>query len=474
MMSRFCRYIDKCFRFRDLLPLVTDSRQQPQIPSAAVFARAFALVACNRTSRNSLEKDLVRFPSRLRGTVGPRPPSIDTVGRVYARADSDGPRQMLVQVHHRLKRNKALADGDDLKIAAVDGHEFFKSRKRCCSRCQQRTVTVPGEPVVEYYHQGVVCHRIEHRLAVPLDVELLRPGAGEETAAQRLLARVFANYPRFFDGVGGDALYFDAPFIAFCLEHGKHALVVVKGDQRLLLQDAQGLFAPQPGPVWPDGRRTVQYGDAEGFTTAEGVKQPLRVVHTPETVRRRERVGGPWREEETRSVWYWATTLSRRQLGTRRVWPAGHGRWDEANDCFNSLSMHWGLDHCFKHDPVAIVNFVLTLFLAYVLLPCFWQRNVKAPLRQRIGTLLGLAEELRRSLGAAVRAPGYPQLARAPGQAAPLESRTDPRECPLRRRREPSRGWSVPCRQSRPCPDLSAPPRKPSPLCSFNRQPSTA
>jgi hypothetical protein len=240
MMSRFCRYIDKCFQFRDLLPLFTDSRKKPQVPGVAVFAAVFALFACNRRSLNSLEKDLVHFPSRLRGLVGPRPPSIDTIGRVYALADCDSLRQMLLSVHRRLKRNKALADGDDLKVAAVDGHEFFNSRKRCCERCQRRTIKVKDEEVVEYYHQGVVCHLIEHRLAVPLGVELLRPGEGEETAAKRLLLRVFANYGRFFDVVCGDALYFDAPFINFCLDHGKHALVVVKGEHRLLLQDARG------------------------------------------------------------------------------------------------------------------------------------------------------------------------------------------------------------------------------------------
>jgi hypothetical protein len=48
---------------------------------------------------------------------------------------------------------------------------------------------------------------IDHPLAVPLDVELLRPGEGEETAAKRLLERVFDHYPRFFDVVCGDALY---------------------------------------------------------------------------------------------------------------------------------------------------------------------------------------------------------------------------------------------------------------------------
>lgn len=414
MMNRFCRYLDKCFHFRELLPLFTDARPKPQIPSAVVFASVFALFACNRTSLHSLEKDLVRLPKRLRGLVGPRPPSIDTLGRVYSLGDSDSLRQMLVATHYRLKRNKALADGDDLKIIAVDGHEFFASRKRCCAQCQQRTLTIAGEQVVEYYHQGVVAHLIEHQLAVPLDVELVRPGEGEETAAKRLLQRVFANYPRYFDGVCGDALYFDAPFINFCLDHHKHALVVVKGDHRLLLQDAQGLFAQQSPQIWQERGRTVQSWDAEGFTTAEGVKQPLRVVHTVETVRRRERVAGQWQHKEETSTWYWATTLSKRQLSPRRVWQAGHRRWDVENDCFNTLSMHWGLDHCFKHSPAAIVNFVLTLFLAYVLLECFWQRNVKAPLRAVIGTLLGLADELRRSLGPGVRAPWYKQLARAP------------------------------------------------------------
>jgi hypothetical protein len=142
--------------------------------------------------------------------------------------------------------------------------------------------------------------------------------------------------------------------------------------------------------------------------------QPLRVVHTVETVRRRERVAGQWQQNEETSVWYWATTLTRRQLSTRQLWQAGHRRPDAENDCFNTLSTHWGLDHCDKHAPAAIVNFVLTLLLVYVLLSCFWQRNVKEPLREAMGTLLNLAEELRRSLGSGARTPWCKQWAGAP------------------------------------------------------------
>ena len=175
---------------------------------------------------------------------------------------------------------------------------FFASRKRCCGQCQTRTLTVEGQEVIEYYHRGVVCHLVGHELAVPLDVELLRPGEGEETAAKRLLERVFARYGRFFDVVLGDALYLDAPFLNFCLDHHKHAIVTVKGDQRLLLQDAQGLFAQQTPGQWIEGNCRVDYWDQEGFTSCEGVQKPLRVLHTVETVRRRERIAGAWQQKE--------------------------------------------------------------------------------------------------------------------------------------------------------------------------------
>lgn len=95
---------------------------------------------------------------------------------------------------------------------------------------------------------------------------------------------------------------------------------------------------------------------------------------------------------------FWATTLTQRQVSTRLLWKAAHHRWDIENDCFNTLSTHWGLDHCFTHEATAIVNFVLTLFLAYVLLQCFWTRNLKPAARTRWATLISLAEQLHRTL----------------------------------------------------------------------------
>jgi hypothetical protein len=115
----------------------------------------------------------------------------------------------------------------------------------------------------------------------------------------------------------GDALYRDAPFINFCLEHGKHAIVTIRGDHRLLLHDAEGLFAQQTLGQWTEGNSPLQFWDVEGFTSAEGVKKPLRVLQTIKTTRRRQRVARHWQEIEDTKRWCWAITLSQRQLPTR-------------------------------------------------------------------------------------------------------------------------------------------------------------
>jgi hypothetical protein len=413
VMARFCAYVEKIFRLSERFPTLTDSRPRPRIPTAAAFAAVFTLFATRRGSLNGLEPDL-RVPARLRGIVGARPPGVDSIGRIYALMDSQPLRQILCDIAHRLKRNKALTSHEGRYVAAVDGHEFFSSRKRCCPRCQTRTVTVRGEPVTQYYHQGVVCHLIGQELALVLDVELLRPGEGEETAALRLLDRVFTHYPRFFDVVAGDALYFNAPFINFCHDHHKHVIVTAKGDHRLLVQDAQGLFARRRPGSWVDaaGKRAVRFWDEEGFTSCEGVKPPLRFLRTEETVHKRQRIAGRWQETDETTTWSWATTLTKAQLSTRDLWRCGHARWDIENDCFNTLAAHWGLDHCFKHAAEAIVNFLLTSFIVYATLQSFWLRNLK-PAPGASLTLIGLARELDRGL-VGCRAPWSSRLARAP------------------------------------------------------------
>lgn len=125
MMVRFFSYLDKVFGFQASVSRLTDSRREPVIPTRAVFATAFSMFATGRGSLNAIDKER-HFPGRLRNFVGPRVPSGDTVGRVYGQLATAGLREMLRDVHLRLKRNKVLHNTADWVFAAVDGHEFFR------------------------------------------------------------------------------------------------------------------------------------------------------------------------------------------------------------------------------------------------------------------------------------------------------------------------------------------------------------
>jgi len=277
------------------------------------------------------------------------------------------------------------------------GMNFFPSRHRCCEACSERKVKVHGREEIEYYHRGVICHLIGFDIAVPLDAEMLRPGEGEIVAAKRLLERVLLYYGRFFDAVVGDALYLEAPFFNFCIDHGKHVVAVIKGDQRALLQDAQGLFSQGKPGLWEEPQSLIEFWDEGSFTSAEGVKARLRVLHAHETITRRRRIANEWIYDVEDHDWWWATTFVQSDLTSRQLWKAGHRRWDVENDIFNTLSTHWALDHCFKHEPTAIINFALTLFIAFILLQSFYLRNLKPPCRIHL-TLIGLGNELHLSL----------------------------------------------------------------------------
>ena len=126
--------------------------------------------------------------------------------------------------------------------------------------------------------------------------------------------------------------------------------------------------------------------DAVGFPTIareHGLNEFVYgrvVINNQETVRRRERIASEWVETEETTTWSWATTLTKGQLSTRGLWRSGHDRWDIENNGFNVLSTHWGLDHCFKHTPEAIVNFLLTAFIALG----FWLWTVFFPPPEKI------------------------------------------------------------------------------------------
>ena len=246
--------------------------------------------------------------------------------------------------------------------------------------------------VTEYYHRGVVAHLIGFDLPLILDVEMIRPGEGEVVAARRLLERLVKRYARFFDAVQGDAIYWEAPLAELCRRHRKHLLAVLKENNAALLSDAKALLAGEPDLSREENGRHIRYWDQEDFTTGS-IPRPVRVLRTEESGTKRERVARQWVHSERVSNWFWATTIPQGLMPPRQLAQIGHERWKIENSVFNALATHWGLDHCFHHDPAAILNFVLILAIAHVLVACFYGRNIKQSARRRF-TLIAVAREI--------------------------------------------------------------------------------
>jgi hypothetical protein len=257
-------------------------------------------------------------------------------------------------------------------------------------------------------------YRTGFDLAIVLDAEPIAPREGESKAAMRLLERVFANYCRFFDAVSGDAQYMESPFFNYCLQRGKHIIAVIKGNNPALLEDAKGVFSQMEPVTWHTDNGLVQCWDAEDFTTAEGINARLRIVHTQEQYCKRQRVAGKWVQQQLQHCWWWATDIPTRVMSSRQIWGGGHRRWDIENKVFNALSQEWFLDHCCKHEPVAIIVFMLTLFIAFVLAQSFYYRNVKPARRAILSALISIADELYVGMAQGIQLPWAHQLPRPP------------------------------------------------------------
>lgn len=375
MLGRFVRYVDRVFGFQALLGSLRDGRHHPCISPQTVFYGTFLLFVLRLGSLNGLEAHF-RGGSRRRWQthLGRKPPSADTIGYSLMRFDCERLRALIHDLYRRAQRNHLT---NQIRLGgwstvALDGHELFSSYWRCCSACSTRRVhTAQGERI-QYYHRIVVGQLLGGSFAIPLDLEPILIGEDEVAAGTRLMERLLRRYPKAFDVVVVDGLYGRSGFIKLLRNHAKHIVFVLKDNNPDLLEDARGLFSSQAPCVKQQDSVLYERWDEEGFDRWPELRGSFRVVRSLETT-----------SKAKISDWYWCTTLPRAIVPTETVCQIGHKRWEIENQGFNVLVTYYGLDHCFKHDPTAIVAFSLVCFVAYTLFQMFYYRNLKIPLSRR-------------------------------------------------------------------------------------------
>jgi len=365
-----------------LLGDLTETHEEAQISAGDGAKALFVIPLAQMGSLNAAEQTI---PSRSwRKVIGRELPSADTLARVAQRVSLDEIRDVMAAHYAKLKRNKALpAPKHGLIALVLDGHETTSTYLRHCTTCLSRRVhTAEGERE-QRYHRYVAASLVGEGFHMCLDIEEIGHGEGEVVAALRLVARVHAAYPRAYDVVMGDALYAQAPFFLAVLAQGKHALAVLKNEERDLYEDAMQLCAASEPVRFErlDGRRSVEAWDLCGMTSWDSLGQPARVVRTREKGRVRRQLDGE--VEETSCEWMWVTTLPAAAASVQTVVELAHGRWDIENRTFNEGANEWHLDHVYRHEPAAMRAMLLLTMLAMNVFRAFVRLNLKPALRRR-------------------------------------------------------------------------------------------
>jgi hypothetical protein len=411
-LARFLDYVTKVFALGRIVRGVRCHRPYPQIPTRPLFLslllgvilRAGSYLDISQQTKRRRWQHLIHWSGRI---------SDDAFHYVSERFHLEDLRQGLAEVPKRLKANKALESCkiNGLLFLSLDANEHFQSRSRCCPCCCQRQIQETDaqgqkQTVIEYYHRYVFAQINGPQLNVLLDVEPIRPGEGEAEAALRLLGRIRRVYGvRFFDAVTIDSWYVQGPFLQAVEKLGWEWIVVLKQERMEVFQEARALSAAQkPALEFYDEMRDrqVQLWEVNDLDFSESYGAKVRVVHSQEQWIQQRVVGGKKTPQPQSSDWWWMVSEGLRGYPVGVVYAGGHRRWGIENKAFNELTQFYHLEHCYHHEPVAMLAQMLLLLLGFVLFSAYALLHSQ---RVRLGqvSLKELAQDLNLALEEAVR-----------------------------------------------------------------------
>lgn len=343
-LYQFLRYAIEVYGIGRILTRVSDTRDDPDVPTFSVVTSLLMAAVLRVPSVNQLERLLKTgqfqrlLGERLKKKQGKPLFSADAIMDVLDTVELMTLQAALAQIVKRAERNKAFRDDTfgTFICAAIDGWEPFCSYRRHCDACLTRRVKrkvklaaakkaeddveldeedLDGDPeeyVTQYYHRFVVAFLVAPKLDLTLAIEPIRteaqlvaagerkPGGGDEgeiPAALRLLDRVHEFYGCFVDAFALDGLYPCGPVFDKLTEHNYGATVITRDSRKDPYRFAESVWQTRGRPDEvtqdPDTGAKVEFYRLNGVDALSSFKGSVDMLKAVLTTVPRQKADKP-------------------------------------------------------------------------------------------------------------------------------------------------------------------------------------
>jgi hypothetical protein len=246
-------------------------------------------------------------------------------------------------------------------LIALDGTEYFTSRKVHCSQCSHRKRSDGG---TEYFHAfvGATIVAPGHARILPLPPEFVTPQDGhekqdcEQMAGQRWLGKHGPVYADLQPIYLGDDLYTKQPMCEKIRAVGGHFIFTCKpGSHKTLTEYLHGA-------IFHEHQETHGYGKAQRTFTYRWIENvPIRDGKDAMDINYLElRIANGSGKQTYYNTF--ATDLKITPTNVAEIGACGRARWKVENEKFNTLKNNgYHLEHSFGHGKKTLSAMLVTL-----------------------------------------------------------------------------------------------------------------